>query len=113
MNTFSKGFLALGFLSHGEAKDLGFLGSPPQLRLVASRLESPCCGGSWAGRGRGKGRVLCWPPAARALGAQVSFSLWGQMISRSHPRWRKKHHRCSEWAAPCPHTFLFISIPQG
>lgn len=73
MDTFSKGFLALGFLSHGEAKDLGFLGSPPQLRLVASRLESPCCGGSWAGRGRGKGRVLLLASSRPGFGSSGVF----------------------------------------
>lgn len=45
----------------------------------------------------------CWNPGAWASGTQVSFSLWGQIISRSRPQWGEKHHRCSEWVDPSPH----------
>lgn len=96
---FSNSFLELGVLSHGEeASGLGFLLFRSS---VGSRQEKP------AGELGGSIMFCCWNPAAWAFGTQVSFALWGQIISRSRPQWVKKYHRCSEWANPSPHTLPF------
>ena len=79
--TFSNGFLGLGFLSHGETSGLGFLlfRSP-----VGSRQENPAV--QVAGGKCGGARSCCWNPATWTPGTQVSFCLWGQIISRSRPQ---------------------------